>query len=118
MISPREEKPAAAELGALTEEIRARVGHDCGLEAVLKFRFEEGGAVLIDGVSVPNVVSREDAPADCTVTLSRDTLRRMMAGEFDAGSAYRRGKLRLSGDVSVAFRISAVVQKRPPADAL
>lgn len=117
MISLKDE-PTAADLAALTEEIRARVGRDCGLDAVLKFRFEEGGVVLVDGVSVPNIVSREDAPADCTVTLSRDTLRRMMAGEFDAGSAYRHGKLRLSGDVSVAFRISAVVQKRPPADAL
>ena len=35
-----------------TEGIRGRVGENSGIDAVIKFAFDEGGVIFIDGKSV------------------------------------------------------------------
>src|SRR4051812_1593718 len=58
-----------------TDQLRAKVGQDCGLGAVLKFDCGADGAVVIDATTVPNGVSNDTARvADCPVALSVDTL--------------------------------------------
>src|SRR3982750_306233 len=51
-----------------TEQLRAKVGTDCGLGAVLKFDCGADGAVVIDATKVPNTLSNDATlVADCTV---------------------------------------------------
>lgn len=91
------------------EKIRSRVGEGSGLGATVKFDCGADGVVFIDGASVPNKVTTEDAPADCTVKCSLDTLEGLVAGDVDPTSAFMMGKIKVEGDMGVAMRLSSVL---------
>jgi putative sterol carrier protein len=63
------------------------------------------GIVLIDGANSPNTVSNDDGEAACTIGLSLDTLGRLILRELEPTSAFMMGKLKVSGDMSVAMRL-------------
>src|SRR4051812_41251374 len=66
-----------------TEQLRAKVGEDCGLGAVLKFDCGADGAIVIDATKVPNTLSNDASlVADCTVALSLATLGDLLSGEL------------------------------------
>lgn len=88
-----------------TEEVRNKVGDDSGLNATIKFAFDEGGVLFIDGASKPNVVDNTDRPAQCTVKLSQENFGKLMARQLDPMTAYMTGKLKLEGDMGVAMRL-------------
>ena len=52
-----------------TEAIRAKVGDNSGLNAVLKFDCGDDGKIVIDGASTPNTVDNNDRETDCTVAI-------------------------------------------------
>ena len=71
----------------------------------VKFDLGGDGVIVIDGSSV----STADAPADCTITLAKDDLESMIAGELDPTSAFMQGKLKVDGDMSVAMALSQIL---------
>lgn len=71
----------------------------------IKFDCGADGVVVIDGATV----STTDAPADCTVALSKDNLEAMMAGELNPTMAFMMGKIKVTGDMSVAMQLSQVL---------
>lgn len=75
----------------------------------VKFLFEEGGCVFIDPKA--QIVSTENKPADATMQLSFHTFKRMCGPKrtLDGTTAYRQGKLRVSGDMSVATTIAPLL---------
>src|SRR5881394_2443853 len=76
------QEPLRVDIRTATDQLRAKVGEDCGLGAVLKFDCGADGAVVIDATKVPNGVSNDaDRVADCTVALSVDTLGDLLSGE-------------------------------------
>jgi putative sterol carrier protein len=77
------------DIQACTEAIRTKVGADSGLAATLKFDCGSDGTIYIDGKSTPNSVSNSTDEADCTVGMM--------------------GKLKVTGDMSVAMRLQRVV---------
>jgi putative sterol carrier protein len=93
------------DLNAATKVLREKVGSDSGLGTTLKFDCGSEGVVLIDGAAVPNVVSNDDGEAACTIALSMDTLGRLLLRELDPTTAFMMGKLKVSGDMSVAMRL-------------
>jgi putative sterol carrier protein len=93
------------DLNAATKVLREKVGSDSGLGTTLKFDCGSEGVVLIDGAAVPNVVSNDDGEAACTIALSMDTLGRLILRELDPTTAFMMGKLKVSGDMSVAMRL-------------
>lgn len=93
------------DLHAVTKVLRERVGSDSGLGTTLKFDMGSEGIVLIDGANSPNTVSNDDAEAACTIGLSLDTLGRLILRELEPTSAFMMGKLKVSGDMSVAMRL-------------
>ncbi|NWG74672.1 MAG: SCP2 sterol-binding domain-containing protein [Rubrivivax sp.] len=97
------------DLQACTETLRTRVGDACGLDATLKFDCGDAGVVYIDGKSIPNTVGNEDRDADCTVGVSLDNLTAMLAGDLEPATAFMTGKLKVSGDMSVALKLQRVL---------
>ncbi|HMM14220.1 MAG TPA: SCP2 sterol-binding domain-containing protein [Parvibaculum sp.] len=82
------------------------------LGAKLKFDYGEAGVVFIDGRRMPNKVHTRDEPADCTVKLDPFLHLRMLRQEVDQVTAFRQGKMRISGDVGIAVRLGPIVLRK------
>jgi putative sterol carrier protein len=96
-------------LEACTEAIRSKVGADSGLGATLKFDCGSDGVIYIDGQSTPNTVSNNNADAQCTVGISLDNLNAMLSGDLEPTTGFMMGKLKVTGDMSVAMRLQRVI---------
>jgi putative sterol carrier protein len=97
-------------LEQITNGLRQRVGTDCGLGASVKFDFGPDGVVFLDATKVPNEVSNEDQPADCTMKIAMDDFIAMTQGELDGTTAFMMGKLKIEGDMSIAQRLQGVLR--------
>ena len=99
-----------ADVASLLAEFQKGIeGKDTGLGATVKFDFEGAGCIFLDGKSNPNTVSDEDKDADCTLSLSLETFEQMRSGEVDGTSAFMQGKLKVSGDMSIAMKLQSVM---------
>ena len=96
-------------LDECTNAIRSKVGSDSGLNASLKFDCGDDGIVYIDGKSTPNSVSNDNGEADCTVGITLENLTAMLEGDLDPATGFMMGKLKVSGDMSVALRLQPVI---------
>jgi len=96
-------------LESSTELIRNNMGEDSGLGATVKFDLGDDGRIFLDGKTVPNSVSNDDADADCTITMSMEDFENMLAGDLDPTTAFMMGKLKVDGDMSIAMKLSSVV---------
>lgn len=65
------------------------------------------GYVHISGSTVTN----DNAPADCTVVVSKDDLEAMTRGDLDPTTAFMTGKLKINGDMSVAMALQPVLAR-------
>jgi putative sterol carrier protein len=97
------------DMNAITELLRTRVGESSGLNATLKFDCGEDGVVVIDGKALPNTVDAANREVDCTVFITRENLVAMLNGELDPTTGFMTGKLRVSGDMSVALKLQRVL---------
>jgi putative sterol carrier protein len=98
------------DLNTATERLRAKVGDDCGLGAVLKFDCGADGAIVIDATRVPNTVSNDaSVPGDCTVALTLDTLGDLLSGDLEPVTGFMTGRFKVSGDMSLAMKLQRVV---------
>lgn len=95
-------------LDTITSRIREKVGTNSGLDATVKFDLGDG-VVFVDGKSTPNSVSNEDKEADCTITISRENFEKLIAGDLDPTTAYMFGKIKISGSMGVAMKLSKVI---------
>ncbi|HPW84294.1 MAG TPA: SCP2 sterol-binding domain-containing protein [Rhodoferax sp.] len=96
-------------LESATQAIRTKVGADSGLGATLKFDMGADGVIVIDGKSTPNTVSNDNIDTECTVGISMDNLQAMLDGNLDPATGFMAGKLKVSGDMSVAMRLQRVI---------
>jgi putative sterol carrier protein len=92
-----------------TQAIRTKVGADSGLAATLKFDCGADGIIVIDGKSTPNTVSNDNTDVDCTVGITLDNLNAMLSGDLEPATGFMAGKLKVSGDMSVAMRLQRVI---------
>jgi len=63
--------------------------------------------VFIDGVS--GDISSEDNEATCTVTTDEDTMQAIMDGSSSPQAAFMTGKLKVSGDMSIALKVQSII---------
>ncbi len=96
-------------LEACTEAIRTKVGTDSGLAATLKFDCGADGVIYIDANATPNTVSNANTEAECTVGITLDNLNALLAGDLEPTTGFMMGKLKVSGDMSVAMRLQRVI---------
>lgn len=92
-----------------TEHLRAKVGEQSGLNAILKFDCGADGVAVIDGRATPNTVDNSDREADCTVALPLATLVDLLTGELDPTNGFMMGRFKVSGDMSVAMKLQRVI---------
>ena len=97
-----------ASLAEITERLRTAMTGQPGLPKSLKLDFKGEGFIHVDGQTVTN----DDAPADCTVVVSRDDLQAMARGELDPMSAMLRGRLKIKGDMAVAMQLQSILRGR------
>lgn len=69
---------------------------DCG---------DDGVIVLQDGA-----LSRDDADTACTISMTRDNLEKLMAGNLNPVSAFAMGKIKVTGDLSIAMRLGQLLK--------
>jgi len=63
--------------------------------------------VFIDGVS--GQISSDDHEATCTVTTDPDTMQAIMNGSSSPQAAFMTGKLKISGDMSIALKVQSII---------
>ena len=96
-----------ATLEEMTDRMRQAVGADSGLGSSVKFDFKGDGFIFIDGGTVNN----EDAPADCTIIVSKDDFEQMGRGQLDPTMAFMQGKLKINGDMGVAMKLQPLLAR-------
>ena len=79
-----------ADLAQVTEHIRGAVGDNCGLGKTVKLDLGDAGKIFIDGASVPNSVTKDDKPADATVSMDWDAFMRLPNGKLDPTMAFKK----------------------------
>jgi putative sterol carrier protein len=103
-------KTHAMDIQTATEQLRAKVGNDCGLGALLKFDCGADGAIVVDATKVPNTLSNDASiAADCTVALGIKTLGDLLSGDLEPTTGFMMGKFKVSGDMSVALKLQRIV---------
>ncbi len=96
-------------LEEITNNMKTRVGDDCGIAKVIKFDFGDHGKVRIDGVSRPNTVDNDDAAADCTIKVSMEDFLDIASGKQNPQMAFMMGKLKVEGDMGVAMQLGKIL---------
>lgn len=84
--------------------IKGRV-ESSGFDRSVKFDTGGDGVIVIDGASI----STTDGPADCTIKLSLDDLKDLVAGDLNPTMAFMTGKIKIEGDMSVAMALSQIM---------
>jgi putative sterol carrier protein len=93
-------------------QMKTVIGRNSGLNATIKFDFGESGSILIDGKTIPNLVTDGmDKKADCSVKMNLDTFGKLVSGELDGTSAFEQGKLRITGNMDVAMKLGPILQR-------
>ncbi|SLN57863.1 SCP-2 sterol transfer family protein [Roseivivax jejudonensis] len=91
------------------EEIRARFQRGLDKRPIaesLKFDCGDDGAITLDG----REARLADDPADCTIRISRDNLDRLIHGKLNPMTAFAMGKIKVSGDMSVAMKLASLLK--------
>lgn len=91
-------------------EIRGHLMKFAGLGYRIKFAFDEGGALLLDGTVTPPTLAEEDGEADCVIGCSLDNAQKLMNGELNPMLAYTMGKLKIDGSVGVALKMASMLE--------
>ena len=72
----------------------------------VKFVVDEN-VVLIDGNS--REISSDDNEATCTISTDADTMQSIMDDSSSPQAAFMTGKLKVSGDMSMALKVQSVI---------
>ena len=91
-------------------EIRGHLMNFAGLGYRVKFAFDEGGVLLLDGTATPPTLSEEDGDADCTIGISEDNAVKLINGQLNPMLAYTMGKLKIDGSVGVALKMASMLE--------
>lgn len=91
-------------LDAIAEKMKARA-ESSDFDSVVKFDCGDDGVIVID----KGTVTTEDKDADCTISVSKEDLESLAAGELDATSAFMQGKIKIDGDMGIAMKLSQIL---------
>jgi len=93
----------------LTAGMSQKLGENSGLDATIKFVFENGEIIYIDGKGTPNSVTNNDNPADVTLKMSIETLNKLRRKELNAMMAVMTGTIKLEGNPMAAMKLDQLL---------
>lgn len=108
----RSAEMAARAVDEIEALLKAALQGDVSLGATLKFVHPGAGVLVIDGRKTPNAVHRRDVPADCTVHIDPVLNLDILQGHVDQNVAFRQGRIRIVGDLSVVTRLRPIMARR------
>lgn len=91
------------DIEAIAAKMRGKVA-DADFNRSVKFDMGDH-VIVIDG----QTVSTADAPADCTIKISKENFEQLIAGELNPTAAFMTGKIKVEGDMSVAMQLSQLI---------
>ncbi len=97
-------------LETVTEAIASKMALAAGLDAKVKFDFDEDGVIFVDATQNPPTISNEDQEADCTLKCSLDTFKGLMDGSQDPTMAFMMGKLKVDGSMGLAMKLNSIIE--------
>jgi len=92
----------------ITKEISKKAEKATALNARLKLLIDNE-PILIDGTKGKNVVSNEDAEADCVIITSQKTLLRLKEGSIKPMMAVMSGKVKIKGNMELAMKLESLI---------
>lgn len=95
----------------LTALLKARADEAPIMDLSMKLNLKGDGIIHVNSYGEKNVVSNEDLPADCTVTISPKNFQKLIAGDLNPMMAVMTGKLKIDGDMSVAMKLQSLFGK-------
>tara|TARA_B100000530_G_scaffold149551_1_gene93905 strand:+ start:177 stop:476 length:300 start_codon:yes stop_codon:yes gene_type:complete len=77
------------------------------IESKIKFVFNDG-CIFIDDTVIPTIINNENLEADCTITIENDDFEKILNKEMDSMGAFMSGKMKISGEMTVAMKLSSL----------
>ena len=104
-----QEKPEADVNGTpdLLALVREKAEAAPSLGSKLKFDFGTS-QIHIDGQKESNIVSGQNAEADCTIAISEEDFAALLSGKLDPMGGVMSGKIRIEGDMGVAMKLQTL----------
>ena len=97
-------------LETVTEAIKSKMALAAGLDAKVKFDFDEDGVIFVDATQNPPTISNKNEEADCTLICSLETFQGMMDGTQDPTMAFMIGKLKVDGSMGLAMKLNSIIE--------
>lgn len=97
-------------LESVTEAIKSKMSLAAGLDAKVKFDFDEEGVIFVDATQNPPEISHENEEADCTLICSLETFQGFMDGTQDPTVAFMTGKLKVDGSMGLAMKLNSIIE--------
>jgi putative sterol carrier protein len=95
-------------LADVTAQFEKQAAQASGLNNTFKFQLDEG-TVYLDFTGDEPVVHNEDKEADCTITMSLDTMEKLRKGELNPMVAAMTGKVKIKGDMALAMKLREIM---------
>jgi putative sterol carrier protein len=96
----------------LTTFLKGRAAEMPVMDLSIKLNLKGDGIIHVNSRGTENVVSNEDLPADCTVTITPDNFQKLIKGKLNPMMAVMTGKLKIDGDMSVAMKLQSLFGKK------
>lgn len=97
-------------LEELTARIRQRAATNPPLGYRVKFDLGDDGVIFWDGTEGVAQIANEGGEADTTIGISADDLTKLIEGTLSPTLAYMTGRLKVSGSMGVALKISQLLE--------
>ena len=96
------------EISQIREELSQNIQKIDPIGNTLKFVLDDD-IVLIDGTGTENTISSDDAEADCTIKMSRETYGKLQRKEIKPMMATLTGKIKVKGNIAVAQKLKQLM---------
>ena len=90
------------------EKFQKMAAKTAPIDATIKFVL--GGNIFhIDGTGDENIVSGDDKPADCIITMTQANFEKLIAGKLNPMMAVMGGQIKIKGDMTVAMKLQGLL---------